>query len=118
MEYTIRRTAIERLYRALRSLGYYPIKIDGRTSEWRKGSFHLYTHQWAKRGVKLGLHKDIWEKPVPIFAHKAENRGKDIEQELQRIQQKLAKHKHAKPHGSGTALRNKLFGRETVEAAA
>jgi len=90
MECKISRVAIGRLYEALRSLGYYPVKMDGRTSEWRKGGFHLYTHPWAKRGVKLGLHKDIWEKPVPIFAHKAENTGKDITQELQRIQQRYS----------------------------
>jgi hypothetical protein len=35
-------------------------------------------------------HKDVWEKPAPIFTHKAENRGKDLEQELQRIQQKYS----------------------------
>jgi hypothetical protein len=64
--------------------------MDGRASEWRRSQYHLYTYPFGKRGVKLGLHKDIWEKPVPVFVHKAENRGKDIEQELQRIQQKYS----------------------------
>jgi len=88
MEYTIRRTAIEASTKPFQSLGYHPTKIEGGTSEWRRSSFHLHTHPWAKRGVKLSLHKDAWKKPAPIFTHKAENKGKDIEQELQRIQQK------------------------------
>jgi hypothetical protein len=86
MEFVMRRVAIERFYEALRSLGYYPIKIDGRTSQWRRGEFHLYTGPWAKRGVKLSLHKDVWSQSPPIFKHKAVNSGKDIEDELQRIQ--------------------------------
>jgi len=47
-----------------------------------------YTYPFGKRGVKLSLHKDIWGKPAPIFAHKAEQKGKDIEQGLQLIKQK------------------------------
>jgi hypothetical protein len=64
--------------------------MEGRTSEWRRSQYHLYTHPFGKKGVKLSLHKDIWEKPAPNFTHKAENRGKDLEQELQRIQQKYS----------------------------
>jgi hypothetical protein len=88
MECTIRRVAIERLYETLRSLGYRQIKMDGRRSEWRRSQYHLYTYPFGKRGIKISLHKDFWEKPAPIFEHKAENHGKAIEQELQLIKQK------------------------------
>jgi len=88
MEYTIRRTATESLYEALKSLGYYPIKTADRTSEWRRSHYHLYTLPFGKKGIKLSLHKDTWKKPAPIFTHKAENKGKDIEKEPQQIQQK------------------------------
>ena len=88
MEKTINRINQQDFYKALQSLGYYSIKTDGKTSEWRRSSFHLYTYPWGKRGIKLSLHKDVWKQPPPNFRHKATNKGKDIEQELQRIQQK------------------------------
>jgi hypothetical protein len=90
MKLIIRLVAIEHLYEALRGLGYYSVKIEGRRSEWRRGDFHLYTLPLAKRGVKLSLHKDIWSQSPPIFAHKSESKGKDIEQELERIRQKYS----------------------------
>jgi len=88
MKLTIRRVNIERLYKTLHSIGYHPIKIDDKKSEWRRGSFHIYAFPWAKRGVKLKLHRDIWKHSPPNFEHKVKTQGKDIEQELQRIQQK------------------------------
>jgi len=88
MEYAISRIVIRRLYEALRSLGYYPIKTEDRTGEWRRSQYHLYTYPFGKKGVKLSLHKDIWNQSPPSFAHKAESQGKDIEEEMQRIQQK------------------------------
>jgi hypothetical protein len=65
--------------------------MDGRRSEWRRSQYHLYTYPFGKRGIRISLHKDFWEKPVPIFTHKAEKKGKDIEQELQLIKQKYSK---------------------------
>jgi hypothetical protein len=62
--------------------------MDGKRSEWRRSQYHLYTYPFGKRGIKISLHKDSWEKPAPIFEHKAENQGKDVMQELQRIRQK------------------------------
>ena len=88
MEYVLRGVAVERLYEVLRGLGYYSVKIDGRRSEWRRGGFHLYTFPWSKGGVKLSLHKDIWNQ-APIFQHKAEDRGNDVERELERIKRKV-----------------------------
>jgi len=82
------RVAVERLYEMLRSLGYHPIKMEERRSEWRRSQYHLYTYPFGKRGIKISLHKDFWEKPVPIFTHKAENHGKDIERELELIQRR------------------------------
>ena len=96
MKLIIRPVTIEHLYEVLRGLGYYSVKIDGGRSEWRRGDFHLYTLPLAKRGIKLSLHKDIWSQSPPIFAHKSEAKGKDIEQELERIRQNTAKTK-AKP---------------------
>jgi hypothetical protein len=89
MKLTVRQIAVERLYEALRSLGYRPMKMDGRRSQWRRGGFHLYTFPWAKGGVKLSLHKDVWNQSAPFFQHKAEYWGDDVEQELQRIKEKL-----------------------------
>jgi hypothetical protein len=91
MECTISRVAIGRLYEALRSLGYYPVKMEGRASVWRRSQYHLYTYPFGKKGVKLSLHKDVWDQSPPIFQHRAENMGKDLELELQRIRQKYSK---------------------------
>jgi hypothetical protein len=90
MEKTINRINLQHFYKALQSLDYYPIKTADRTSEWRRSHYHLYTYPFSKRGIRLSLHKDMWRKPAPIFEHKAINRGKDVEQELQRIQQKYS----------------------------
>ena len=89
MKYVLRGVAVERLYEALRGLDYYLVETDGGRSEWRRGGFHLYTYAWSKGRVKLSLHKDIWNQSAPIFQHKAENEGKDVEQELERIKRKL-----------------------------
>jgi hypothetical protein len=64
--------------------------MDGRRSEWRRNQYHLYTYPFGKRGIKISLHKDFWEKPAPMFEHKAKIQGKDVMQELQRIQQKYS----------------------------
>jgi hypothetical protein len=71
-------------------LGYYPVKTGDRRSEWRKGGFHLYTLPWAKRGVRLSLHEDLWKRPPPIFKHKVETERENLKRELQRIQQKYS----------------------------
>lgn len=95
MKYTVRRIRLEALYETLQGLGYHPRKVEGRRSEWRKGSFHLHTYPWAKRGVRLSLHKDVWKQPPPNFKHKAVWKGEDLKQELQKIQQKYSeKQKH------------------------
>jgi hypothetical protein len=91
MECKISRVAIETLYEVLRSLEYYPVKVDGRASQWRRSQYHLYTYPFGKRGVRLSLHKDVLAKPAPIFAHKTEIMGKDVTRELQRIVQKYGK---------------------------
>jgi len=88
MEKTLNPVNLQRLHENLQSLGYRRIKIDGRRSEWRRSTFHLHTYPFGKKGVKLKLHKDIWEKPPPTPKHKTKYKGKDIWQELQRIQQK------------------------------
>jgi len=59
MEQTIRQVAIEHFYKALESLGYYPVKTEGKNSEWRRINFHLHTYPWGKRGIKLSLHKNV-----------------------------------------------------------
>jgi len=86
----MRRVAIEHFHKTLESLGYYPIKTADRTGERRRSHYHLYTLPFGKKGVKLSLHKDIWNQSPPTFAHKAESQGKDIEEEMQRIQQKYS----------------------------
>jgi hypothetical protein len=54
-----------------------------------------------KNKTKLSLHKDQWKQPPPIFTHKAENKGKDIEKEPQQIQQKYSETTQAaKPRAS------------------
>jgi hypothetical protein len=68
--------------------------MDGRRSEWRRSQYHLYTYSSGKRGIKNCLHKDFWEKPAPLFEHKAENHGKDIERELQLIQRRYGVSKY------------------------
>lgn len=73
------------------------IKTEDKNSEWRRSNFHLHTYPWGKRGVKLSLHKDVWKQPAPIFKYKAENKGKDIEQELQRIHQKYGQIRKTNP---------------------
>jgi hypothetical protein len=90
MEKTINRINLQHLYKALQSLGYCPTKTADRTSEWRRSQHHLYTHPFGKKGIKLSLHKDQWKQPPPTFTHKATSQGKDIERELQRIQQKYS----------------------------
>lgn len=59
LEKTMRRVVTECFYEALHSLGYYNIKTEGKTSEWRRRNFHLHTYPWGKRGIKLSLHKDV-----------------------------------------------------------
>jgi len=88
MEKTLNPVNLQRLYKTLQSLRYYPIKTIDRTTEWRKSQYHLFTKPFGKKGLKLKLHKDIWEKPPPTPTHKTKYKGKDIEQELQKIQQK------------------------------
>jgi len=88
MKKTINSIRIQDFYKTLQNLGYYNIKTEGRKSEWRKGNYHLHTYPWAKRGIKITLHKDYWKKPTPITTHKTKHTGKDIEQQLQEIQQK------------------------------
>jgi len=88
MEKTLKTVNLHHLYKILKKLSYYPVKTNEEKGEWRKGSFHLYVYPLGKRGVKLSLHKDLWEKPPPIFEHKTVSKGEDIRQELQRIQQK------------------------------
>lgn len=86
MEKTVKGVNLQHLYKTLKTLGYYLVKT-GEAGEWRKGNFHLYVYPLGKKGVKLSLHKDFWEKPPPIFEHKTINKGEDINQELQRIEQ-------------------------------
>jgi len=50
---------MEHFYKALESLGYYPVKTEGKNSEWRRINFHLHTYPWGKRGIKLSLHKNV-----------------------------------------------------------
>jgi hypothetical protein len=97
MEKTLNPVNLQRLYKTLQSLGYYPLKTIDRTTEWRKSQYHLFTKPFGKRGVKLKLHKDLWEsRTFKPQTHKTAYRGKDIEQELQKIQQKYKE--NAKAH--------------------
>ncbi|MEM2104839.1 MAG: hypothetical protein QW717_08160 [Candidatus Bathyarchaeia archaeon] len=88
MEKTLYPARIRRLYRTLERLGYGLTKIDGKRSEWRKDTFHLYVYPNVKSGLKLKLHKDLREAPPPSFKHKVVLKDKDIKEELERIRQK------------------------------
>jgi hypothetical protein len=88
MEKTINHINMQHLCQILRSLGYYPIKRVDRTSEWRKSQYHLYTHPFGKKGIKLSLHKDMWTHQPPNFKHKATKKNEDVKQELEKIHQK------------------------------
>jgi hypothetical protein len=59
LEKKMSRVVIERFYEALRGLGYYNVKAQERRSEWRQHKFHLHTHPWGKRGLRLMLHEDM-----------------------------------------------------------
>lgn len=80
--------AIDDLWKALRSLGYYDVKVQERRSEWRRGRFHLHTYPWAKKGIELALHIDVWKKGSPAFSHGSRGEGRDLEQELGGIEKR------------------------------
>jgi len=88
MNRRIGRVTLADFYQALRSLGYYGVKVQERRSEWRRGAFHLYTYPRAKSGLKLALHKDVWKTGPPVFSHEAKSEGEEIEQELDTIKKR------------------------------
>jgi len=90
MEYTIRRTAMERPYEALSELRLLPNKNGGQNKRVAKkplSPLHLPLRQKRNKTKPTQRHM---EKTHTIFTHKAENKGKDITQELQQIQQKYS----------------------------
>ena len=77
----------EALTEALTMLRYVRLNSEGR--ECRHGKYHLFIRKRRKEGLTLSLHVDN-PSVFPPF-HRARHRGKDLEQEVQRILDAYAK---------------------------
>jgi len=82
----------ETLTEALTMLHY--ARLNGEASEWRHGKYHLFIRKRRKRGLTLSMHVDN-PSSFPPF-HRARHKGKDLEQEVQRILDAYAKRRSAK----------------------
>jgi len=72
------------LNKALQLLKYKRIsEVSGRSIEvnYRKGHFHLIMKQGKKRTI-IHIHKDL---PSFLPTHQVRHRGKDLQEELQKI---------------------------------